>query len=300
MKYLSIFLTLVLLPTVVSAEPFPVSLSDALGRIVALETVPLRIVSLAPSNTEILYALGLGERVVGLTEYCDYPPEATTKPKIGGFSNPNLEQIVSFSPHLVLGARFNPVEVLDALHELGIPIFAIAPTTLEETLQTLAQVGKLTGRIDQATELESSLRDRIAKITISVEKIPAEKRPKVLWGQLKAPMYTAGPGSFIHDLITSAGGRNIASDTGTAWPQLGLETLVTRDPDLIIVSGKKPDAIEKDVSRLQEMSGWKSIDAIRNRRVYEISLDLLGRPGPRLVTGLETLAHLLHPEQFEK
>jgi iron complex transport system substrate-binding protein len=299
-KYIFTCLTLFSLLSQVKAEPFPVSLSDALGRSITLKKAPLRIISLAPSNTEILFALGLKERMVGVTDYCDYPLEAKSLPKIGGFSNPNLEQIVSLSPDLVLAARFNPMEVLDALHELGVPVFAIAPTTLEETLQSLGEIGKLTGKVDQAKVLESALRERIADVTESVGKIPSGQRPKVLWGQLKAPMYTAGPGSFIHDLITMAGGRNIASDTGIAWPQLGLETIVTRNPDIIIVSGQKPDAIEKDIDRLQQVAGWNSIDAIKNRRVYEISLDLLGRPGPRLVTGLESLAHLLHPGLFSK
>jgi iron complex transport system substrate-binding protein len=299
-NFIVLFLMLFGLQSSLLAEPFPVSLSDALGRQTTLDKVPMRIISLAPSNTEILFALGLGDRVVGVTDYCDFPAEALTRTKIGGFSNPNLEQIVSLSPDLVLAARFNPIEVLDALHELGFPVFALAPSTLDEALQTVEQIGQLTGSKPESLELLIRLRERVAHVEAVVRKIPSDERPKILWGQLKAPMYSAGPGSFIHDLVTRAGGQNIAADTGAAWPQLGLETLVTRNPDIIIVSGQDSVSIRKSVKRLRQVAGWNSIAAIVTGKVYEISLDLLGRPGPRLVSGLESLASLLHPEKFTR
>ena len=300
MNFLVLCLTLFGLQSTLLAEPFPITLSDALGRETTVAKAPVRIISLAPSNTEILYSLGLGDRVVGVTDYCDFPAEALTRTKIGGFSNPNLEQIVSLSPDLVLAARFNPVEVLDALHELGFPVFALAPSTLEEALLTVTQVGQLTGSEPQSLELLTGLRARVARVEAEVRKISSDGRPKILWGQLKAPMYSAGPGSFIHDLVTRAGGQNIAADTGAAWPQLGLETLVTRNPDIIIVSGQDSVAIRESVERLRQTAGWKSIAAIVTGSVYEVSLDLLGRPGPRLVSGLESLAILLHPEKFAR
>ena len=289
-----------LLPALASAlqaGDLPLTLTDALGDTVTLKAYPQRIVSLAPSNTELLFAAGAGDRVVGVTEYCDHPPEAARKTKIGGFSNPSLEQIVALQPDLVLAARFNPLDVLEGLRRLDIPVFALAPKTLEEVLQTLRQIGRLSGQEEAAQKSEAALRARVEAVRKTVEDLSASARLRVLWGQLKAPMYTAGPGSFIDDLIRLAGGINIAADAGSGWPQIGLETLVDRNPQAIVVSSGR-EQIEKDLVRLRQTSGWKTVDAIESGRVYHLDLNLLGRPGPRLVDGLEALARILHPDRF--
>jgi len=280
------------------AGDFPLSLTDALGHTVTLNACPKRIVSLAPSNTEILYAIGVGNRVVGVTSYCNYPDEAAQKPQVGGFSNPNLEQIVSLRPDLVLAARFNPLDVLEALRRLNIPVFALAPATIAEALQTLRTVGLLTGEQASAAQLEAAQQTRFQAIEQTVAEIPEAHRPRVLWGRLEAPMYTAGPGSFIGSLIRLAGGTNIAADADADWVQIGLETIVTRNPQIIIVSDHTPGDIEKGLERLRKAPGWTTVDAIASGRVYSINLDLLGRPGPRLINGLEALAHILHPHRF--
>ncbi|GAG52585.1 unnamed protein product, partial [marine sediment metagenome] len=209
---------------------------DALGETVVLKGPASRIVSLAPGNTEILYAIGAGDRVVGVTDYCNYPPEATRTLKVGGFSNPSLEGIVALRPDLVLAARFNPLALLEGLRQLGIPVFALAPGTMGEALQAVRQVGKLVGLAPSAARLEASLKARVQAVNSLVETIPMSARPRVLWGRLDAPMYTAGPGSFIGSLIRLAGGANIASDAASDWIQVGLETIVARNPEVIIVS----------------------------------------------------------------
>ena len=293
-------LVIVLLgPAATSAAPAPSpELVDALGDTFRLAPPPLRLVSLAPSNTEIVYAVGAGDRLVGVTEYCNYPPEAEQVETIGGFSNPNLELIVSLRPDLVLGARFNPLEVLSALRRLDIPVFVLAPRTLEETFIAVRQIGFLTGQDDPASELQACMRTRIEALASVVEPIPEESRPLVLWGKLGTPMYTAGPGSFIDDLIRLAGGRNVAADAQTAWFQVGLETIVSRNPQIILVSSVDPETIGRDVERLRNTPGWEEVDAIVAGRVYHVDLDILGRPGPRLIDGLEILAKIFHPDRF--
>ena len=281
-----------------AATAAPPELVDALGDTLHLVDAPLRVISLAPSNTEIVCAVGAGDRLVGVTEYCNYPPQAREVETIGGFSNPNLELIVSLQPDLVLGARFNPLEVLSALRRLDIPVFVLAPRTLEETFTAIRQVGSLTGQAGPASRLETRMRARIEALASVVETIPEESRPRVLWGKLGTPMYTAGPGSFIDDLIRLAGGRNVAADAQTAWFQVGLETIVSRNPQIILVSSVDPDTVGRDVERLRNTPGWEEVDAIVSGRVYHIDLDILGRPGPRLIDGLEILAKTFHPDRF--
>jgi len=278
---------------------FPVSLQDDLGHTVTLPEQPRRIVSLAPSNTEILYALGASGQVVAVTEYCDYPPETRLKPRVGGFSNPSLERIVAFQPDLVLAARFNPLEILEGLRNLGTPVFALAPRTLDEALAEISVVGALIGRPGEARTLLERLRKRVQAVQAVVGRIPSADRPRVLWGRLNVPMYTAGPGSFIGSLIALSGGVNIASDAQSDWIQIGLETVVSRNPEVIVVSEHAPDEIHRTLARLKTTSGWGAVAAIRSERVHSIHLDLLGRPGPRIVDGLEALARALHPERFD-
>ncbi len=296
MKVLHTIVLSLLFASSSAAQDFPLKLTDVLGDTLTLNAYPERIVSLAPSNTELLFAVNAGGRVVAVTDYCNYPPEAAKKPRIGGFSQSSLELIVSMQPDLVLAARLNPQESLEGLRRFNIPVFVLAPSTLKETLQALRQVGRITGRDTAATRLEAALKDRMEAVERVVDKL--EARPRVLWGKLEAPMYTAGPGSFIDDLIRLAGGTNIVHDAGANWPQVGLETIVVRNPEVIVVSSGDPKKIGEALLRLRKTPGWKEIDAVTRGRIHHIDLDLLGRPGPRLVDGLERLAETLHPDRF--
>ena len=253
---------------------------------------------MAPSNTEIMFALGAGGQVAGVTTYCDYPPAAAEKPEVGEFSRSNLESIVALEPDLVLAARFNPLEVLEGIRHLGIPVFAVAPSRLDDVLASMNVVGKLTGRVAQADSLVRALRVRIDRVRRATSALPDAARPVVLWGRLEAPMYTVGPGGYLNDLIEFAGGRNLGADARSDWPQIGLETIVSRNPDVIIVSGGDAD-IAKDLERLRATAGWQEVRAVIDGRIYNIDPDLLQRPGPRIVLGLEALCGVLHPRLLE-
>lgn len=282
-----------------TAADLPVVATDALGRQITLEAYPERIVSLAPSNTEILFALGAGGRIVGVTNYCDYPTEVERLPRVGGFSDPSLELIVSMQPDLVVAARMNPLTALESLRRFGIPVFALAPSTLEGTLHAIRQTGYLIGKGEEASRVTQQLEARIEAVRNVVSSISPRDRPRVVWGRLEAPFYSAGPGSFIHDLIRTAGGKNII-ESEVAWPQIGLETVVYRNPDIIIVNLESPRHLQEEIARLRKTSGWMAIDAVKTGRIHHVSLEVLGRPGPRLVDGLELLARHFHPDRFPK
>ena len=259
--------------------------------------VPQRIVSTAPSVTEILFALGLGDQVVGVTTFCNYPEAAKSLPKIGGFSNPSLEAIVALKPDLVVGSWGNPMEIVDRIKRLNIGWIGIKIQSVEDVLTAILTVGKQTGKKEKAEELVEGFRKRIWRITQRTERLSPEQRPRVFWGGWNEPIYTAGPGSFIHDLIEMAGGRNIAGDAKQPWPRYGLETIVAADPE-VFLCGHDPEGFKTDaeaLSALRTRRGWKDITAIKTGRVYLMRSDVFLRPGPRLVDALEQMAATIHP-----
>ncbi len=275
---------------------FPVTIKDALGFVVILSRPPQRIVSMAPSITEILFAVGAGDEVVGVTEYCDYPNDAQSRTKVGGFANPSLEKIVSLKSSLVLAARHNPMTVIDGLRQLQVPVFALNPSSLDEVLDAIGIVGRLTGHTLESDSLISDLGGRVRKIEAVVR--DRSEKPRVLWGKIDAPTYTAGPGSFIGNLIDIAGGDNVASDAGVAWPLFGLEAIVAKNPDVIITSTGSPEKIPEIIQKMSETEGWREVTAIKRKAVIFVDLNLIGRPGPRIVDGLEAIARAIHPELF--
>jgi len=295
---LAIVTVLLVAPASAVASGFPATLTDALGQTVTVAARPVRIVSMAPSNTEILFAVGAGKQVAGVTSYCNYPPQARTKPQVGEFSRSSLESIVALQPDLVLAARFNPLDVLEAIRRLGIPVFAIAPARLDDVMDSMRQIGRLSGNETRADSLVLSLDRRIDRVRQITAALPDTARPVVLWGRLQAPMYTGGPGGYLHDLIQLAGGRNLAADAKTDWPQIGLETVVDRNPDVIIVSGGDAN-LEQDIPRLRQTDGWRQVRAVIDGRIHNLDADLLQRPGPRIVTGLEQLIRCIHPDLVE-
>jgi iron complex transport system substrate-binding protein len=273
---------------------FPLIITDDLGNEVTIEAEPQRIVSMAPNHTEILYALGLGDKVVGVTEYCNSPPEAQEKPKVGGFSNIDLEQVVGLNPDLVLGTSIHAQSVGPALAERGLKVVLIDPETVEDVLEKIVLVGKVAGREETAIALADELRGRIEATMARVQK--AEHKPRVYW-ELSNDLYTAGPGSFIEDLITRAGGINIAADAQGQWPQLNLEALILADPEVIVLADHPYGETAEGV---KARPGWADISAVRNDRIVEILDDnLVSRPGPRMAEALEFVAKALHPELFE-
>ncbi len=275
------------------ASTFPITVEDAVGNTVTIDAEPERIISLAPSHTETLFALGLGDRVVGVTEYCNYPPEATEKPMVGGFSNIDLEQVVGLEPDLVLATSMHVAETVPALQEHGVTVFVADPQTVLEVLETTRTIGQITGQDEAAKVLIARMQERIDAVQETIGDAP---RPKVFW-ELGPELYTAGPGSFLNDLILVAGGENVAADADSPWPQLSMEAIVLKDPDVVVLADHN---YGETAEMVKERPGWEDIAAVREGRIIEITNDdIVSRPGPRIVEGLEFLAQAFHPDLFE-
>ncbi|MFL7794299.1 MAG: ABC transporter substrate-binding protein [Anaerolineae bacterium] len=270
-----------------------ITVEDGVGNVITLESEPQRIISLAPNHTEILYALGLGDRVVGVTEYCNYPPEAAEKTKVGDFVTIDLEQVVGLEPDLVLATTMHMVETVPALQEQGIAVFVLDPQSASAVMDEIQKIGQVTGREEAAQALIADMQSRIDAVQERVKDAP---RPKVFW-ELGPELFTSGPGSFINDLIVLAGGENVAADADSPWPQLSVEAIVLKDPDVIVLADHN---YGQTAEMIKERPGWEDIRAVKEGRIIEIvDEDIVSRPGPRLVEGLEFLAKALHPDLFE-
>ena len=270
---------------------------DDLGRSVNIEKLPQRIVSLAPSNTEILFALGLGDKVVGVTEYCDYPPEALEKEKIGGFSTPDIEKIIALQPDLILAADIHREEIIPALEEKGLTVFALAPENLDGILEDIQIVGKITGKEEKASELVTRMGERIKAITDKTKDL--EGKPRVFYITWHDPLYSAGSETTIHELIEKAGGENIFQDI-TGYKTIDLELVIARDPQVIIACTGHGEARNKPLNWAKEEPRLGVTEARKNNRVYQIDADLVSRSGPRVVDALEQFAQFIHREIFGK
>lgn len=275
---------------------YPVTVTDGVGRQVLIPARPKRIVSLAPSVTEILFAAGLGEKVAGVTTYCNYPPQAEGIEKIGTYREPSLEKIVALQPDLVVGDD-SKQDLSRQLEELEVPFLVLAPKTVAGVLDSLSLVGKATGAEARAAEVRRELQARLDQVQEKLAAVPETARPLVYYEVYSDPLMTAGPGTFIHQIITLAGGTNIAADAATAYPEFSLETLVQRNPQVIVfpeVHGSEMTTVEK----IKLRPGWGEIRAVREGEIYGVGPDLFSRPGPRVVDAVEQMAAILHPEIF--
>jgi len=279
---------------------------DYLGREVPIEEPPKRIVSMAPSVTEILFALGVGDKVVGVTEACNYPAEAQEIEKIReAFGDYNVEKIVELEPDLVVMDRYldlgaSPGSWLSKLEEVGLTVVVVYPKTLDDVFSYIEMIGQATWAQENATNLVSSLEQRVNAVKVKVENVSEDEKPRVFssgWYDGVTDPWTAGYGTFADDVIRIAGGINVAG-IKSGFFQMSLEALVWSDPEIIIVVEdyvwRTPtyDSLMGD-DRLQD------ITAMRNNAVYEIDADLLSRAGPRLVEGLEETVKVLYPELFQ-
>jgi iron complex transport system substrate-binding protein len=269
-----------------------VTITDDLGREVTIEEEPMKIVSLAPSNTEILFALGLGDKVFGVTEYCDYPDEALDKEKVGGYSDADIEKIVAINPDLILAEDMHKTEVIPALEDLGFTVIALVPNKLQEVMDSIMLIGQLTGTEAAASQIVDDMSQRIAAITERTNQLTEEEKTKVLYVIWYEPISSVGTNTPIHELIEKAGGINIAQVAGEGWPTLTLEEIVSINPQVIIVNDDVSLQSILNESRLSE------VDAVVNNRVYSINADLTNRPTARIVDGLELMAKMIHPEIF--
>lgn len=266
--------------------------TDMLGRRVRIPDRPARIVSLAPSITETVFALGEGDRLVGVTDYCDYPPEATRKPRVGGISTPSFEAILALRPDLVIAtSESNYGEHVERLASLGLAVYVIRPVDFETVLQSIERIGTVLGREADARARVASMRQDADAIAHAVAGAP---RPRVLYVVWPNPLIAPGRGTLISELIQRAGGESITGAEPLLYPRLSLETVVERRPDRIIV-GRHGQERAEDLLR-----GWEGLDSVpaaRERRVYTVDGDIVHRPGPRMVEALRALARVIHPER---
>jgi len=276
----------------------PGTYTDDMGREVTINEIPQRIVSHVPSITEMLFALGVGERVVGVSDYCDYPEEARSELSVGNYFNPSVENIVALEPDLVLtDGHSESIILLDEL-EPPIDYMVIDPRDIDGIFRDLELLGKVTGTEGEAEELIEDMQDSIAQVLAQVEgALPVRVLFIIDATDLTFP-WTAGSGSFIDTFITMAGGENIAAQAEGAWVQLSIEEIVNADPEIIILPAKHGTAFTSPETLL-EHPVWQGTTAVKENRIFIIDDDLVSRSGPRIAQGLEELARIIHPELFE-
>ena len=285
-------------PAASTAAAFPFGFTDDAGRQVVIRTPPQRIVSAAPSTTEILFALGLGDRVVGVTTFCNYPEEAQAKPKIGGL-RPSLETIVAQQPDLVLGVRGTPLDAVAALEGQQIPVAILNPADFPGVLANVRAVGRMSGTVGTAERVASEMQRRWDAVAERAR--GATARPRVLYeidATDPAAVSAAGPGTFIDAMITAAGGVNVlaALTPGQAYPKVSAEAVLQANPSLILLGDAPFGQSEATVA---QRPGWGALEAVQRGAVVEIAdPDVTSRAGPRLVDGLELVARAIHPELF--
>jgi iron complex transport system substrate-binding protein len=282
------------LTTTPVSETWPRVLTDDLGWKIALDSPPERIISLAPSNTEILFALGVGEKVVGVTQFCNYPEEAKAVAKVGGFATADVEKVVSLNPDLVFVGPRHEKEVAPALNRVGIKTFALNPKTVDGVLDSIRLAGQATGREKEAEKLAGGLKARMDAVTAKTVGMSDDKRVRTLYVNWYDPIKSAGRDTFADDLIRRAGGVNITSDF-SGYNAISLEVIVSRNPEAIIVTNMATpgSAVSKAILTEPRLAG---VEARVKGRVYEIDSSLIERAGPRLFDGLEQVASRLHPE----
>ena len=269
---------------------------DEAGREVTFRFPPQRIVSLAPNITEILFGLGLDEEIVGVSIHCNFPEKARTKPRVGSYISLDFEKITSLNPDLIIATGAgNTREMVDRLGKLGFPCYVIYPKNFKDILRSILHIGEVVNRGNEARRITGEMRQRSQRVVELTKGLP---RPKVFIEISDAPMVTVGKGSFADDLIRLSGGENIAGKEKEVYPRFGMEEILKRAPEVIVISSMNP---KRDYQKiLQEWNRWKTIPAVKSGRIYLINSDLLDRPSPRIIDGLVELAKALHPEKFEK
>jgi iron complex transport system substrate-binding protein len=280
----------------VSEPSGEIVVTDQDGREVVFTEIPQKIVSLSPSNTEVIFALGLEDRLVGVTEYCNYPLEALEKEIVGGFSTPNIERIMELQPDLIIASTIHAEEI-PRMEELGMNVLVIESSTLIDLYTSMSLVAEVTGVTSNGEALIASIQQRIQAVEAVVSQIPAEDRVLVYYEVYSDPLMSAGKQAFINEIISLSGGINIFGDIDESYPQISAEVVADRQPEVILYPdyhGTAETVIQAMVSR----PGWESVPAVISGSVFAIADDSFARPGPRVVEAVEEAAKIFYPELF--
>jgi cobalamin transport system substrate-binding protein len=281
-------------PPTAATSPLFREVTDEAGRTVRIPQPVRRIVSLAPSLTETVYALGLQDRLVGDTDYCDYPPGAKTKTKVGGAINPSLEQIAALHPDLVLMTKsLNRLDTVYSLDHLGISAYATDPHTVDEIISSSKKLADVLGAPEAGDLMAADLQRRLADLHHRLAALPPKRVLFAVWTE---PLISIGRDSFIADALRHAGAVSIV-DASQGWPQVNLEEIARLQPDFLVFAASHAESVTPQLDALARLPGWRIIDAVRDRR-YAVISDAVNRPAPRIIEAIEDLARQLHPEAF--
>jgi iron complex transport system substrate-binding protein len=268
--------------------------TDTLGRVVTISYPPKRILSLTPDITETLFALGLSDEIVGVTRFSNFPSAAKEKPRVGPYTNINVEAVINLEPDLILATRDgNPRRPIEKLERMGFPVYVVYPRDFDGIMTTIQQIGRIVGRENEGKTIAQQMEQRVKEVS---QRVTGRKKPKVFLQIGRSPIYTVAKGSFAHHLISLAGGDNIARDAKIPYPSYSREEILLKAPEVIIISSMY--VVSDHAQWLDEWKKWKILPAVKNHRLYTIDSDLIDRPSPRIVEGLERMARMIHPEVF--
>jgi iron complex transport system substrate-binding protein len=269
--------------------------TDDTGRTITVNQPVRRVVSLAPNLTEIVFAIGLEERLVGVTDYCNYPPQAASLESVGGPENPNIERIAKLRPDLVLATRSggNRLPTVSSLETLGFSVFTSDPHSVEEMIRSAERIGELMGEPNAGSELAASLRSRVQDVASRLSDVPARRVLMVVWPE---PLITIGRDTFIADALRIAGAQNVI-ELEQDWPNVSLEEVARQQPEYLIFASDHSRQTERQIAELRGRAGWRNLEAVREERVIVLG-EIVARPAPRLVDAIEQLARVLHPASF--
>ncbi|HTX43778.1 MAG TPA: ABC transporter substrate-binding protein [Methanocella sp.] len=280
-----------------AAAKYPMNITDDKGRAVVIQKMPERIVSLSPTNTELLFALGLGDKVVGDTDYCNYPAEALNKTRVGGITNVNVEQVAALDPDVVFAASLTKKETADKLQSMGYPVFVNDPRNVTDIEKSIRNMGEVCGADDNATLLIGQVNASIKAITDRTAALNESQKPTVLMLLDTYDFYAAGSNCYGDDLIKIAGGKNVAGALND-YATMSKEAIIKADPDIIVMPVDQYSQADFEKLRNGSDDWMKQLSAVRNGKVYAIASDPIFRPGPRVIEAAQAMAKIVHPELF--
>lgn len=276
---------------------FPVTITDATGKDITLEAPPEKVISLTPSNTEILFGIGLNNEIVGVNNYDDYPAEATEKEKIGDLQSMNVERIIALTPDIVFahesGMSYHE-GAIEQLESAGVKVFVVATAdSFNETYATIEQLGRATGKLPEAEKIVANMKTKVEEVKGKLENV---ERKKVFVENSDEPeIYTAGNDTFMQEMLDIINAENVVADT-SGWFKIDTEQIITKNPDVIVVTY---DYVPDILTKIPQRAGFETVTAVKNNAIVQVDENLTSRPGPRLAEGLEELARAIYPEVFE-